>query len=82
MRDVGVGQSFGGEYNIHKPNNGIAYIHILLDATGSTEISCPGTKGTKVWEQLLEQFEKLVRETRGRGLHLGIQQNDDAAVQV
>jgi hypothetical protein len=63
MRDVGVGQSLGGEYNIHKPNNGIAYIHILLDATGSTEIPCPGTKRTKVWEQLLEQCEKLVRET-------------------
>ncbi len=62
-RDVGVGQSLGGEYNIHKPNNGIAYIHILLDATGSTEIRCPGTEHTKVWEQLLEQFEKLVRET-------------------
>ncbi|CAK9221447.1 unnamed protein product [Sphagnum jensenii] len=62
-RDVGVGQSVGGEYKIHKANNGIAYIHILLDATGSTEMTCPGTKRTKVWEQLLEQFEKLVRET-------------------
>ncbi|CAK9873043.1 unnamed protein product [Sphagnum jensenii] len=62
-RDVGVGQSIGGEYKIHKANNGIAYIHILLDATGSTEMICPGTKRTKVWEQLLKQFEKLVRET-------------------
>ncbi|CAM6016905.1 unnamed protein product [Sphagnum balticum] len=62
-RDMAVGQSLGGEYTIHRPNNGIAYIHILLDATGSTEIPCPGTKRTKVWEQLLEQFEKLVRET-------------------
>jgi len=61
--DVGVGQSSGGEYNIHKPNDGIAYFHILLDATASTQISCPGAERTKVWEQLLKQFEKLVRET-------------------
>jgi len=62
-RDVGVGQSISGEYNIHKPNDGIAYIHILLDATSSTRISCPGAERTEVWEQLLKQFEKLVRET-------------------
>ncbi len=61
--DVGVGQSIGGEYNIHKPNDGIAYIHILLDATGSTRISYLGAERTKVWEQLLKQFEKLLRET-------------------
>jgi hypothetical protein len=62
-RDNGFGQSIRGEYNIYKPNGGIAYIHILLDATGSTQISCPGAERTKVWEQLLKQFEKLVRET-------------------
>jgi hypothetical protein len=62
-RDTGDGQSTRGEYNIYKPNGGIAYIHILLDATGSTQKSCPGTERTKVWEQLLKQFEKLVRET-------------------
>ncbi|KAH9537161.1 hypothetical protein CY35_16G037700 [Sphagnum magellanicum] len=61
--DVGVGQSIAGEYNIHKPNDGIAVIHILLDATGSTRMRCPGAKRTKVWQQLLKQFEKLVRET-------------------
>ncbi|CAM6051767.1 unnamed protein product [Sphagnum compactum] len=67
QRDLGVGQSIGAEYNIHKPNDGIAHIHILLDATGSTQISCPGAEGTEVWEQLLKQFEKLVRESLDPG---------------
>jgi hypothetical protein len=64
---MGVGQSIRGEYNIHPPNDGIAYIDILLDATGSTQMPCPGAERTKVWEQLLKQFEKLVREALRHG---------------
>ena len=55
-----LGERAAAEYSILQPSGGVAYFHMLLDASGSTWDKVKTGARKRVYEYLLENFERLV----------------------
>ena len=54
------GERAAAEYTVLHPSGGIAYFHLLLDASGSTWARVSTGDRKRVWKHLLKNLEQLV----------------------